>query len=185
MNDEDIIIHEENEELDAKWITEFDNTDKLYESFYADDLYDINIHFVYVNKSNEIENIRNEIFYMSEPNYVTRNEVLGLLKRNSTCNKIPYNILSILKFNITLAPENITSFLQNDSPHIVEEYLTTIKNIDAIPFIKTINMFHDINDLYFIFYEKNLVKERNSNSVTKRVFIHSKNGHKKTIKKTA
>jgi hypothetical protein len=48
-------------------------------------------------------------------------------------------------------------------------------------------MFHDLNDLIFVFYEKsNELKEQNPNNITKKIYLrHSSNysSHKKTIKK--
>jgi hypothetical protein len=61
-----------------------------------------------------------------------------------------------------------------------------IKNIDAITFDKTINMFQDLNDLIFIFFEKNNVSKTHSNStnnVTKKVYLTLKKSKKKTIRK--
>ena len=50
-------------------------------------------------------------------------------------------------------------------------------------FEKTINMFQDLNNLYFIFYEKNNdMKKRDLNSVTKRIYLGIIT-NKKTIKK--
>ena len=85
------------------------------------------------------------------------------------------------------------------------DFFTPVKNIDNIKFEKTIDMFQDLNDIFFIFYEKtndicnetiksdfytNIIK---SHSVTKRVFLNSvkkhdkhdkHNKHKKTQRKT-
>jgi hypothetical protein len=45
-------------------------------------------------------------------------------------------------------------------------------------------MLHDLNDLILIFYEKsNELKKVNANSSTKKIFIGSLSGNKKTIKK--
>jgi hypothetical protein len=44
-------------------------------------------------------------------------------------------------------------------------------------------MFHDLNDLIFIFYEKsNEIKKRDDNNSTKKVILNS-NNKRKTIKK--
>jgi hypothetical protein len=69
-------------------------------------------------------------------------------------------------------------------PNEERNYLKVIKNIDAISFEKTINMLHDLNDLILIFYEKSTeIKKVNPNSSTKKIFIGSLSGNKKTIKK--
>ena len=146
-------------ELNDDWISDFEKTDKLYQEFYRDDLYYINLKFIYVNRSNEIEKIKQESFLMSIPNFILREEILQILKKSSQDNERNYSLLSILRYN------NI------------------LKNIDTISFEKTINMFHDLNDLVFIFYEKSHeLKKKNPNICTKKIYIHS-NTYKKTIKK--
>jgi hypothetical protein len=90
--------------------------------------------------------------------------------------------LSILKYNITLDAEDIKNFVLE--PNEERTYLKVIKNIDAIPLEKTINMLHDLNDVIFIFYEKSTeLKEVNSNTSTKKIYLRSLSSNKKTIKK--
>ena len=177
-------MDEKNEVLDEEWINEFDKTDKLFQDFYLDDIYYTEIHFVYINTSNDIEKIKEDHFLLSNPNYISREEILGLLKRNTNINKKKYSLLSILKCNITLKPEEVKNFLKSHNlTDYLDNFLVPIKNIDAITFEKTINMFHDLNDLILIFYEKSQeLKKINPNNSTKKIYIRS-NTNKKTIKK--
>lgn len=170
--------------LDDDWINKFENNDKLYKDFYKDDLYFINIRVVYVNRSDEIEKIKQETFLMSIQNYITRDEILGILKKNSIDNERRYTLLSILKYNISINTEDVQDFLNSsDLETYNENFLTVVKNIDTIKFEQTISMFHDLNDLIFIFYEKsNEIKKKDANNVTKKIILHD-NNHKKTIKK--
>jgi hypothetical protein len=165
--------------LDDNWIVDFENKDKLYQDFYKDDVYFTDINFIYINGNNEIEKIANETFIMSTPNYITREEIIGILKKKSTdveTNK-KYSVLSILKYNISLDVEEVPTFLKV-KPYS-DNFLVSVKNIDTIKFDKTINMFQDLNDLFFIFYEKSDKKE--IKNITKRIFIKHKNN--KTIRK--
>lgn len=165
--------------LDDNWIVDFENKDKLYQDFYKDDVYFTDINFIYINSNNEIEKIANETFIMSTPNYITREEIIGILKKKSTdveTNK-KYSVLSILKYNISLDVEEVPTFLKV-KPYS-DNFLVSVKNIDTIKFDKTINMFQDLNDLFFIFYEKSDKKE--IKNITKRIFIKHKNN--KTIRK--
>ena len=99
--------------LDDRWIHEFQNTDKLYKDFYKDDLYYINLRVIYINRENEIEKLKQESFLMSKPNYITREEILEMLKKNSIDNDKRYSLLSMLKYNIILEPDNINLYLIN------------------------------------------------------------------------
>ena len=89
-------------ELNDEWINNFEKTDRLYQDFYKDDVYYVNLKFVYVNRENEIEKINQESFLMSTPNYISREEIIQILKDSSTDNNKRYSLLSILKYNILL-----------------------------------------------------------------------------------
>ena len=173
-----------NDELNDDWINNFEENDKLYKDFYKDNLYYINIDFIYINKDNEIEKIKQDPFLMSVHNSITRDELIGLLKRNSIDNNKRYSLLSILKYNITLDSDDIKNFLLSpDCSFYNEQFLTVNKHIDTIFFEKTINMFQDLNNLYFIFYEKSQeLKRSDFNSITKKIYLGIY-ANKKTIKK--
>ena len=134
---------------------------------------------------NEIEKIKHESFLLSNPNHILREEILQILKKSSIEDERRYSLLALLKYNITMDPDDIQKYIALDTGiHTVERnYLSIIKNIDSISFDQTISMMHDLNDLILVFYEKsNELKEKNVNSLTKKIYIrHSSN--KKTIKK--
>lgn len=204
---------ENNELLDDTWIKEFEIIDKDYENFYSNDVFFTNIHFIYINNQNVIDTIKEHKFIMSTPNYIHRDELVGLIKHNYIRNDNKYILLSILKYNFKLKPENINTFLKHDDIDCFNlDFFTPIKNIDTIKFEKTIDMFQDLNDLFFVFYEKpnsqdkdknqNQTHEINQNNIiksdfytnivknhsfTKRIFFQNiKNikKHKKTQRKT-
>lgn len=167
--------------LDDDWIIKFENTDNLYKDFYKDNLYYIPIKYLYINQNNEIEKIIQESFLLTTPNYISREEILKILKITSIYDSKSYSLLSILKYNITMDFDDITNFvylLEKDN-----KFLNIVKNIDAIPFEKTISMFHDLNELIFIFYEKTIeTKIVDPERSTKKIFLHLNMG-KKTKKK--
>ena len=181
--------YKEYKELNDDWINNFEKTDKLYKEFYKDDVYYINTHFLYINKNNNIEKIKKESFLMSIPNIITREEIIGILKKNSIIENIKYKILSILKYNITIDNEDISYFLKNNITDSSNIFLKPVQHIDSINFEKTINMFQDLNDLIFLFYEKNIDNKNdkiNKNN-TKKIFLKSNtnkksNANKKQIK---
>ena len=157
-------------------IKQFEKEDKLYADFYKDDNYYVDIHYVYVNRLNEIVKLRREPFILSQPNIIYRDELIGILKRNSIDDEVPYSIRSILKYNITLNVEDVASFI-----HQIEfdNFLSVINHIDDTRIDKTIAMFQDLNDLVFIFYEKT----NNPNNVTKKVYITDHQKRRKTLRK--
>jgi hypothetical protein len=171
---------EHNDKLNDDWINHFEKNDKLYQHFYKDDLYYVNLKLLYVNRENELEKVKQESFFMSSPNKISREEMLQILKRASIEDNRQYRILSILRYNITLDVDDIKKFLIYNEER---NYITVIKYIDSVKFEKSITMLQDLNDLIFIFYEKsNEIKESNPNNCTKKILLHS-NSKKKTIKK--
>jgi hypothetical protein len=169
--------------LNDDWVVNFEKKDKFYRDFYKDDIYYSNIHTIYINRDQEIIQIKEESFLLSTPNIITREEMIGILKHKSVNDIKQYKLLSILKYNITLDPEDVSKYVNcNEDDLLAYDYLEDVKHIDEIRFAKSITMFQDLTDLYFIFYEKSneLVKKGNANS-TKKIHMHSK--HKKTIRK--
>ena len=170
--------------LDDNWVTTFDENDKLYMDFYKENVYSINIHFIYINNLDNIEKIQKKNIILLKPNYISKEEIIGILKKNSIMNNKKYTLLSILKYNITLNFEDINFFLNNNNNNNYN-FLSPIKNIDSIAFDKTIKLFQNLNDLLFIFYEKTNVNEKENK--TKKIYLyHNKinknNKYNKTIR---
>jgi len=174
-------------ELDNTWIKEFENTDKIYQDFYTDDNYYVNIHFIYINKNKEIEKIKEETFLMNKPNIISRDEIIGLLKKNTLNENRNYSLLSLLKFNLNLEPEDIPFFLQVDSKEEDNQFLIPIQQIDTITFQKTIAMFQDLNSLYFIFLERSSEDSTTmlnlKKNLSKKIFSYLKKSNKRKTKR--
>jgi hypothetical protein len=115
-------------ELNDEWINNFEKTDKLYQDFYKDDIYYVNLKFIYVNRENEIEKINQESFLMSNPNYISREEIIQILKDSAIDNNKRYSLLSILKYNILLDADDVKNFLLYSNEE--RNYLNIVKNID-------------------------------------------------------
>ena len=175
-------------DLDLSWIHEFEKIDNEYKIYYSEELSFIRIHSIYVNNCNEIEKIREEKILLKTPGVLQKEELLSIIKHNSFSNQVKYSLLSILKFNISLEPIHLKTFLRNKNPAIGAPFLQSIKNLDTIKFEKSITMFHDINELLIIFHQKINKPIRVSSDLTevsnrtKKVFINS-NPKKKTKKK--
>ena len=88
-----------NEELNDEWINNFEKTDKLYQEFYKDDIYYINLQTIYVNRKNEIDKIKQESYLLSSINYISREEILGILKRNLINNDKQYFLCNLVLNN--------------------------------------------------------------------------------------
>lgn len=167
-------------ELDDNWINEFKNDDKLYQEFYSENVYYINIKFIYVDSNNNIQKIIHERYFLEKSNIISKDEIVSIIKSKCINDNIRYKLLSILKYNFNLSPDKVSHFLKSTTDGEYFNFLKTIKHIEDIYFEKTINMFHELNDLFIVFYEKN-VYERNKNNTTKKIILNL--SHKKTLRK--
>jgi hypothetical protein len=171
-----MLSEKEKEDLDTKWIEDFELIDNSYKTFYADDITHIKFHYIYVNRENNIDKVKEETILLKTPNYVSKEELIGLLKKHNKSANISYTVLSILKYNIDVYPSDVSYYLKKkniteDDPHY---FLKSVKNIDSIPLDKTISMFQDLNDIIIVFYEKTTNNKNNSNqchNYTKKIIL--------------
>ena len=177
---DDILI----ENIDSSWLEEFENLDKEYKDYYTEELETIKVHCIYINKNNEIERVIEDKMILKSPGLLSKEEIVSIIKHGSVCNQVKYSLLYILKYNINLEPIYLKTFLRNkvSLKDIGSPFLQSVKNIDAIKFDKCISMFHDLNDLFIIFYDKDkskltnetgLTNDLTSNNRTKKVYINS------------
>ena len=116
---------------------------------------------------------------MQKPNTISREELLGIIKKNTTINNNKYSLFSILRYNITLNPEDVSIFLKtNTFEYYNKFFLTSLKHIDTIVFDKSIITFQDLNTLFIIFYEKDKID--NIANSTKKIFLNYKSKKQKT-----
>lgn len=161
-DDDDDYSEHDNEEndilqtkLDESWIQTFENKEKVYKDYYLEDVYFTHIHFIYLDKGNSIEKIKEETYLLTKKNEITRDELITLFKNNYKADGKRYALLTLLRCNVTLCPEDISSVVS--SSHFAfeeDELLMPMKTFDNIKFQKTINMFQDLNDLLFILHER-------------------------------
>lgn len=174
-------------DLDTKWIEEFESVDNNYKTFYTEDIQHIKFHYVYVNKENNIDKVKEETFLLRTPNYISREELIGILKKNNKLSDTNYTVLSILKYNIDIEPADVAHYIKNNvEQDDAYDFLKSVKNIDAIPLNRSISMFQDLNDITIIFYEKSINDDRNMHNYTKRIYIKTIRANKRrTYRKTA
>ena len=155
------------EELDNSWINKYklENLDELY----SEPVKNINLYYLYVNKNNELVNIKKDTTFLEEENIVSKDELIMLIKNYQLKN---YRIFSILKFNIDLHEEELDDFIKektkntntntnnaNQQRSTNQQFLNEEKNLNVITFNNSLNLFQDLNSLYFIFKEKKVINK--------------------------
>ena len=187
--------------IDTKWIDDFEKEESEYLSYYNENINYLKVFYIYINTESEIHKIKEDKIHLLVENCLTKNELIKLIKDNVVLDNVKYSLLLLLKYNVLLKPHELKYFLKtNNKNNNSTNYLNSIINIEDIHFEKTITMFHDINSLFIVLYQKPHININNinnntthnvSNSITKKVFFRNKiiknnknNKLNKTIKKT-
>jgi len=165
------------EEINTKWISEFETTDKKYESFYKDAVADINIFFMYVDRDCNLFYIKKEKTDLCE-GMLKKDSLVQLLKNNMMYNNKKYRPISLLKYNITIDPENIKKLIETPTSY---NYLKSQDSIQDLKWDNSIKTLSNLNSLHIIFFET--WKDKAKKSTTKKVFIQRKLTKNKKTKK--
>jgi len=164
------------EEIDTKWISDFEKSDKKYEAFYKDTVQDINLFFMYVDRNNNLFYIKKEKIKLQE-GVLNKDLLIQLLKENMEYNKKKYRPISLLKYNITIDPVNIDKFIEIPGDY---SYLEPQNSLQDLKWENTIKTLSNLNSLHVIFFETWKDKKKSN---TKKVFIPNSSKRKKTKRK--
>ena len=152
--------------IDTSWLNEFEEEDKSYSMFYKEKVSDIVTCFIYINSTNTISFI-NKIPLKITDGTLKKEILIDLLKRNIRHEDTKYTPTSIFKWNLDIAPEEITNYTKENTDY---NFLTKINEINDISFADTIPFFENENILYFIMHEDcSALKNR-----TKKIYINKK-----------
>jgi len=184
MSDDD--VSDIDIDIDETWINEFKKNEELYDDFYKDKVEHIKLFYLYVSSTNSIESTKKDSIQLDNDGILKKNKIIALILQNQNFNSIKYKLLSLIRFNIDIEPENINEFVYNTHSDKPSQFITSEKYLNDIKYSDTINIFQDLNCLYFIFYEeksksnsKPTLYTTNNNHTKKIISINTKR-HKKT-----
>jgi hypothetical protein len=145
---------------------------------------DVYISFIYINKSNEIEEISRENYKLNKINFISKEELTTILKNyiSSHSTKIKsYTITSILQYNVNIfSEEEVNQYLSNTFQMNDLPFLTIIKQISDIYWNPSLPIFKELNELFIIFYEN--IEIKFFNKKTKRIYLKNiKNNSRKIL----
>lgn len=170
--------------LDDSWIYKFKNEESDYNDFYKEKPTNVKLYFMYINREKIIDIIKTEQFLLNDKAKIEKEYLISIIKKYQVCYNTNYKLLSLLKFNIDINPDDVISNTYTNTEDMNTNYMNTEHYIDDIHFKDTVYIFHDINSLFFIFYERNdnntLINHKPTNT-TKKIVFNAK--HRKTLKK--
>ncbi len=162
------------EELDTNWIKEFEKDEEIYKDFYKDPIESIKIFLLYVDNNNNLFHIKKNLCTLDN-SQIKKESLMKIIKEHMFHNKKKYRPISILKWNINMEPEDISSYLKESSKF---NFLTVERKIDTIKFEESINLFHNINSLYIVYHES----WKSFNNRTKKIYIGKKKLNRRKTK---
>jgi hypothetical protein len=151
------------EELDESWITQIEDEEKEYNSFYKEENEVIEMVYIYINNENKIYYVKKEKILL-ENKTLDKTKLLFLLKNNKNHNNKNHKLISILQYNIDLSPEELAVYLKNDDDY---NFLSIKSSLTELKWDDTINLFKDLNSLHIIYYEDS----KKSRANTKKIYI--------------
>ena len=179
----DNLVREYDTDIDLDFITNYHNNYENNKFFYTETIDTINIFALYIDKANEVIEIRRDKITLTN-NILAKERLITLIKSKNNIDNIDFKINHIMKYNITIEQKNIAKFilhnphLDNDNYQDNDNYLTNIKTLDDIHYNDSIHIFKDLNALYLIYK----IKEQNLNPITNPITNHDKNLDKNTRK---
>lgn len=165
---------EDFENLDTDWIKEYKDIEELYSDFYKEELTVVSVYFLYINRNSDLFHIKKDIIDLSN-NILEKDIIISMLKKNMIFNKNKYRPISILKYNLTISPQDVEYYTKNTNKF---SFLESEKKIKDIKFNNSISLFNDINGIYFVLHEQ----WDSCTHKTKKVYLNRKLKKKRTRK---
>lgn len=174
----------QDEDINLECIEQFDNKMEKLNDFYKENVETIKLKILYLNETNHLVNIKHDDLILKQPNLISNEELIKILKTNNKVMNHHYKISCMCLYNVSIEPDFIHNIKE-------EYYLTDINHICDIKIESTINILQDLNELLIIFKPKekqnNAVKTKKNKIVQININNNNKNRNKfnKTRKNTS
>jgi hypothetical protein len=154
------ITNEDITNEDITWIKKYKEENNKYKDFYKEKVVSVKLYFVYINSDKYIRKISNSLFYLENTGIINKDNIISLIKQKQIYNNKKYKLHFLYKFNIDIDTEEIEHFVKDsnspNSPNMYSNKFFKLESyVNDIEFKDTINIFQDLNAMYFIFHEVN------------------------------
>ena len=120
-----------------------------------------------------MDKVSQEIYNMETPNFISKEEIIKLLKNKiNTKETKKYTISSLLQYNVDIETGEYAENYLNEE-YIVDKlnflpFLNIIKEIRNVYWKPSLQVFKELNELFIIYYENIEIK---NNNITKRIYM--------------
>jgi len=165
--------------MDNEWVNEFEQKELSYNEFYPKKVERVKIYGLYVNSNCVLDKVKEDEIVLIKENCLSKGELIKLLREKKVDDGLSYKLISILKYNVDLKPEEIKKYLYDFDKY---GFIDSMKELKDIYFYETIPIFEDLNSIFLIYYEYNKKLKQNK---TKKVYLSPQNTkrHRKTKRK--
>ena len=153
------------------WLTNYIKNEKLFDKFYKEEIKNVKLFFLYIDKKREIIKSLKENYTLNNK-IISKEEILKIISEKKKLLNKHFKLIQILKYNFNIDNNSIHKFVSKNDDF---SFFKIIREVEDIYWEDTIPLFDSLNSLYFIFLEK---KSKNS---TKKIFF--KNTKKNKTKK--
>lgn len=154
--------------IDLSWVNNHEEEEKKYDKFYKKNIEYIFFFYCYISSNNEIFKIKREKVFVKNKR-VPKEEIIYKIKKNINDDNNNYHFLNILKYNDITTIEDI---YHDDYDFNENMKQFNIGSISDMEFEDTIELFEDLNMLFFIYKErknktrKNKTRKNNKDTKT-------------------
>jgi hypothetical protein len=166
----------DNISIDTTWMqTSKKLTENITTKFSKENMTSINIHYIYIDAISSIQTIstkKHHLSFIDEKCIISKDKMLQLIITSEKHNDIKYKLSDILLYNIDLESEKAQM-----SSNISINFLKSQPFYHEIIIPSSLFIFHDINCLYIIYQETDLLHSKKNK--TKKMKFKCKNMTKK------
>jgi|TARA_B110000114_G_scaffold185190_1_gene231222 hypothetical protein len=139
-------------ELDVSWIESYKELEKNFDDFYKEKSENIEMFFLYVNSEDELETVNSSTYILDVTSRIPKDRLVNVIKEHREKNKKKYRLINIIKYNVTLDPEDVIHMLNVDNRE-GDAFITHESYNHDIHFADTVCILQNLNSLYFVFRE--------------------------------
>jgi len=140
---------------------------------------DLNSVFIYLNKDDEIIQIKESKIHLETPNFLSKMDLIykiQSMKKNEFGNFI---IKYISLFHVDLKKDDLINYLDSNHEKSDTPFLKEVGYLSDISLNETLEMFYPLSTLYFFYKEKVYL----NNNTKKIVITDHKKKNKKSLKR--
>jgi hypothetical protein len=186
-----------NEEIDISWLEEMKIPDPPV-IFYKESMKTVDIYFIYVTKSANIDKIERETYILEQSSKsILKKEILlkAVQQKRNPSPRLKYKLNEILVYTANIEPGDIPEYVKTENPDLDKNIRKV--GIEDIEFPSCLPIFNRVNSC-FIFLEETILvnprkdppiksilkKENSTNKKTKKVRISPDSYFRDTNNKT-